>query len=332
MKTLSMHLAYITYGGDSINRLKAFFLVMIVALSLAYRPVQARAAETTTLGGLTIHQNLQTVNASSRYGSSIRYIVIHYTAATGTAYNNTVYFQNYRGSSAHYFVDYSGAIWQSTADSLAAWSVGGSKYARTEGGMYYGIATNYNTLNIEMCVRTLGSKASTTTDWYFEDATIAATVELVRALMQRYDIDIDHVIRHFDVTGKTCPNPFVLNDDDVTWSDFLAMVAGTMAVPGSEGSLSSEASGAAAAYTVGRVFTVTASDLYVRKGPGTGYDKVGHSGMTANARANDKDKDGGLDRGTRVTCKAIRYVGDDVWMKIPSGWIAAYYHGAVYVK
>ncbi|MCD8156505.1 MAG: N-acetylmuramoyl-L-alanine amidase [Clostridiales bacterium] len=342
-----------------IKRCKAFLLAVAIALSLVCVPTQtAQASETTTLGNLTIHQNLQTVNASSRYGKSIQYIVIHYTASTGTAYNNTVYFQSYRGSSAHYFVDYSGAIWQSTADSLAAWSVGGSKYANTDGGTYYKIATNYNTLNIEMCVRTLESKTSTTTDWYFEDNTITATVELVQALMDKYDIDIDHVIRHYDVTGKTCPNPFVLNDDDVTWDDFLQMVAGTMATPGAEdeedtseavisgssGSTSDSttsssstsdtgsSSGSTVTFTVGQTYTVTASDLYVRKGPGPGYSKVGDSGLTSNAKANDKDKDGGLDQGTRVTCLETATVGDDIWMRIPSGWIAAYYNGKYYVS
>ena len=34
---------------------------------------------------------------------------------------------------------------------------------------------------------------------------------------------------------------------------------------------------------------------------------------------------------TRVTCKDVRKNGSDIWIKIPSGWIAAYYGGKKYV-
>lgn len=88
---------------------------------------------------------------------------------------------------------------------------------------------------------------------------------------------------------------------------------------------------AAPIYTVGKTYT-TQIELNVRKGAGTNYTKVGHSGLTANAKANDKDKDGAIDKGTKVTCKAIKKVGNNIWMKIPSGWIAAYYDGKIYVK
>lgn len=84
-------------------------------------------------------------------------------------------------------------------------------------------------------------------------------------------------------------------------------------------------------YTVGKTYT-TQTELNVRKGVGTNYTKVGYSGLSASAKANDKDKDGAIDKGTKVTCKAIKKVGNNIWMKIPSGWIAAYYNGKVYVK
>lgn len=84
-------------------------------------------------------------------------------------------------------------------------------------------------------------------------------------------------------------------------------------------------------YTVGKTYT-TQTELNVRKGVGTNYTKVGYSGLSASAKTNDKDKDGAIDKGTKVTCKAIKKVGNNIWMKIPSGWIAAYYNGKVYVK
>lgn len=88
---------------------------------------------------------------------------------------------------------------------------------------------------------------------------------------------------------------------------------------------------AAPIYTVGKTYT-TQIELNVHKGAGTNYTKVGYSGLTTNAKANDKDKDGAIDKGTKVTCKAIKKVGNNIWMKIPSGWIAAYYNGKIYVK
>ena len=90
-------------------------------------------------------------------------------------------------------------------------------------------------------------------------------------------------------------------------------------------------SNAVPTYAIGKMYT-TQIELNVRKGAGTNYTKVGYSGLTANAKANDKDKDGAIDKGTKVTCKAIKKVGNNIWMKIPSGWIAAYYDGKVYVR
>ena len=40
---------------------------------------------------------------------------------------------------------------------------------------------------------------------------------------------------------------------------------------------------------------------------------------------------GSLNIGTRVTCKETKKVGSDIWMRTPSGWIAAYYDGKKYV-
>lgn len=83
-------------------------------------------------------------------------------------------------------------------------------------------------------------------------------------------------------------------------------------------------------YNIGSSYTVLASDLIVRRSPeGT---PVGYEGLTDDAKRNDKDKDGALDRGTRVTCLAIEPKNGTVWMRIPSGYIAAFSKGNLYVK
>lgn len=41
--------------------------------------------------------------------------------------------------------------------------------------------------------------------WYFTEETLNNAVILAKLIMQTYNIDINHVIRHFDITGKLCP-------------------------------------------------------------------------------------------------------------------------------
>ena len=43
------------------------------------------------------------------------------------------------------------------------------------------------------------------------EKTEANAIELVKYLMNKYNIPASNVIRHCDVTGKNCPKPFVEN-------------------------------------------------------------------------------------------------------------------------
>lgn len=83
-------------------------------------------------------------------------------------------------------------------------------------------------------------------------------------------------------------------------------------------------------YQAGTVYTLLADHLRVRTGPGTGYATKSRKQLTANAREHAYSN-GTLKKGTRVTCKDVRKNGSDIWIKIPSGWIAAYYGGKKYV-
>ena len=83
-------------------------------------------------------------------------------------------------------------------------------------------------------------------------------------------------------------------------------------------------------YRAGTVYTLLADHLRVRTGPGTGYATKSRKQLTVNAREHAYSN-GTLKNGTRVTCKDVRKVGSDIWIKIPSGWIAAYYGGKKYV-
>lgn len=83
-------------------------------------------------------------------------------------------------------------------------------------------------------------------------------------------------------------------------------------------------------YRTGTVYTLLADHLRVRTGPGTGYATKSRKQLTVNAREHAYSN-GTLKKGTRVTCKDVCKNGSDIWIKIPSGWIAAYYGGKNYV-
>ena len=49
--------------------------------------------------------------------------------------------------------------------------------------------------------------------YYILPETVANAAALAREIMQRYGIDTEHVVRHYDVTGKICPKYYVENED-----------------------------------------------------------------------------------------------------------------------
>ena len=136
---------------------------------------------------------------NKRNTSSIKYIVIHYTGNDGdTDENNSKYFHNnIVKASAHYFVD-SDSVTQSVPDDYVAYSVGGTKY-NNSGGKYYSKCTNTNSISIELCDDVKNGKI------YPSAKTIANAIELTKVLMKKYGISASNVIRHYDVTGKSCP-------------------------------------------------------------------------------------------------------------------------------
>jgi len=170
---------------------------------------------------MKINKLITPYNHNSGTIDRIKYIVIHYVGATGGAEANCKYYaESNRGASAHYYVGFNGEIWQSVEDKDIAWHCGGKRYPGTRGGTFHGICTNANSLGIELCVRNKGNLADTSRDWYFEDATVKSAIELTKHLMEKYQISPDHVIRHYDVVGKICPNPYVYNHTKNTWESF----------------------------------------------------------------------------------------------------------------
>lgn len=158
---------------------------------------------------MKINKNITTINHTRYTNRDIKYIVLHYFGAFGTAEANSKYFKSVnRQASAHYFVDET-SVWQVVDDSNAAWHCGDSGK-----GVLKNQCTNRNSLGIEMRPNKMNRKSqgSTDRDWYFEQSTIDNTLELVKAKMEEYNIPIENVIRHGDITGKLCPRPFFGKD------------------------------------------------------------------------------------------------------------------------
>ena len=173
---------------------------------------------------MNITQNLTTVNRTVG-NRKIEYIVIHYFGALGSAEQTCAFFKSVnRHASAHYFVDDSG-VFQSVLDKDASWHCGDIGI-----GTFKGKCTNANSIGIEVRPYKVSTKTMSASDkdWYFYEQTIENLVELVMSLMALHNIDIDHVIRHYDVTAKLCPRPWVGDDINTyygktgnqLWSEF----------------------------------------------------------------------------------------------------------------
>lgn len=129
-----------------------------------------------------------------------KYIVMHWTGVVDqTAKGNATYFnrEDNLNASAHYFVD-DKEIYNSVPIHDIAWHCGSSK------GYIHPDARNYNSIGIEMCFSTDENK---------NQKMIQNAVELVKRLCAIYDISTRNIIRHYDVTGKNCPAPWVNNPD-----------------------------------------------------------------------------------------------------------------------
>lgn len=158
---------------------------------------------------LPITEDFLTVNRYSRPGlpltSAPQYIVIHYTANPGsTAKQNRDYFEGLKDSgetfaSAQFVIGLSGEIIQCVPCNEMA-------YCSNE--------LNEMCISIEMCHPDETGN--------FKDETYNNCVYLVAQLMNYYGLDMDQLIRHYDVTGKNCPKYFVEHDD--RWEVFKGFV------------------------------------------------------------------------------------------------------------
>lgn len=130
-------------------------------------------------------------------------IVVHFTATLASARNNATYFARNegQGASAHYFVDdITPEIYQSVVEGDTAWHAG----------------------DWQMNCRAIGIEVVSAGE-DFSATEVEKLGWLVRKLMAKYGIGASGVIRHYDVTGKLCPAPYVAASK---WAALKAAITG----------------------------------------------------------------------------------------------------------
>ncbi|MBQ8396742.1 MAG: N-acetylmuramoyl-L-alanine amidase [Clostridia bacterium] len=147
-----------------------------------------------------IEVDLIKIDGASRRGTTLDdlgAIVVHYVGNPGTtAQNNRNYFNNPDSTvSAHFVVGLDGEIIQCIP-----------LHEKSSASNH----RNSDTISIEVC--------HPNETGVFTDAAYDALVRLTAWLCVACDLDADQIIRHYDVTGKSCPKWFV--DDETAWAAF----------------------------------------------------------------------------------------------------------------
>ncbi|MBC1604104.1 hypothetical protein HCJ39_05170 [Listeria rocourtiae] len=156
------------------------------------------------------------VNQYSRPGMKlavVNKVIMHYTANPGgTARNHWGYFNalSDRYASAHIFVDDNEALCIIPLNEVAYQANDVQKYVN--GSPYRGVTAllsnaNFKAIGVEMC---LDKKGNITT------ATFNRTVDVVAELCRTHKLTVNDIVRHYDVTGKNCPAPWVKSTAEFT--------------------------------------------------------------------------------------------------------------------
>ena len=157
----------------------------------------------------------------SRFGyrghKRIAWIVVHYTGdcgSQGCAQKTAEAMQTWkRAVSTHYIVG-DDAIYQCVEDRHAAWHCPYGKSNKCA-------ASNSVSIGVDLVEhkRNARSRSVKDMDWYFTDRVIWDGARLVAMLADKYGIPQEHIVRHYDVTGKWCPRPFVGDDTNEITGD-----------------------------------------------------------------------------------------------------------------
>lgn len=153
---------------------------------------------------------------------TIKYLAIHYTAgassAPGKAKSMKSGWERTRRASADFGVDDTTIIqFNPDLKNYHCWSVGDPQKTAGGGAQLFGKAINRNTISIEMCsnlTKGYNHNAVNHEGWFFTEATLDNAVKLAKMLMRKFNIPIEQVVRHYDISGKICPGV-------VSWNNYV---------------------------------------------------------------------------------------------------------------
>ena len=151
---------------------------------------------------INIIKDFLKVHITPKTRTSIKYLVIHFTAGSsskpGRAKSAKHTFETSQAS-ADFCVDDRDIV-QFNPDPYKyyCWSVGKSQ---TD-------ITNSNSISIEICSNIKSGRSvkyANTDGWYFTKETLENAKKLAKYLMKKYNIPKNRVVRHWDVNSKNCP-------------------------------------------------------------------------------------------------------------------------------
>lgn len=160
---------------------------------------------------MNIEDRLLTISPYCRSGekqNKIQSIVVHWVGNAGSsAIGNRNYFNSLATShktsaSSHYIIGLNGEIIRCIPEDEVAF----------HSGSY---SMNRKSIGIEDCHPDWDGK--------FNNATYNSLVELCADICKRYNLSVNNIIRHYDVTGKECPRYYVRNEQE--WIKFKNDVA-----------------------------------------------------------------------------------------------------------
>lgn len=138
-----------------------------------------------------------------------KYIVIHDTDNPGldAEYHYNYFNSENKNASADFFVDSNRIIQTVNTDIYYSWHCG-------DGKGKYGI-TNINSLGIEICIDKNGNVT---------ENTLKNSIKLTQYIMNKYNIPISNLVRHYDASRKSCPKSFMKNNWQ-KWYEFKSKVS-----------------------------------------------------------------------------------------------------------
>lgn len=151
--------------------------------------------------------------------NSHEYFAVHYLGVNGE--NPYLYGGGYGGT---FYVSKTGEVYQAAKVTDKLWHVGASS-----GFSYiHPDARNNNTIGVECATYTSSGRNDDDETWYFTEATQVAAAKLAACVALEYNIPLDHILRHGDITTKNCPSPLKRDagkGTNWTWEKFKSEVA-----------------------------------------------------------------------------------------------------------